>query len=326
MKHKLMAVLHVEVDPVRSAAAFGAAECVAVKAARFGKVSDLDGDMKRCETPRTDLPAWLPVPPPRRRAVCAVAAVGALWAIGVAASAQAATDIPEPPPTFLSVGPAVEVTPSYPGAKTQRTFALPDFEGQYDNWLYISGTDLVGAYAYNHQGNKAGAAIMYDFTQRLQDDSRQLGPLKDVDPTLRFKLFIEQRVAMFAGGLRAATDIGGHDEGTVAQAYLNLLLPLTAHGFLTLGPGVTWSDSHYMRAFYSVSAAQSEISGLPQFDAHQGVSDLYAELVAGYEFSSRWAIGLDVIYAHLQGDAADSPFTESRAQTTWFASILYKFK
>ena len=110
------------------------------------------------------------------------------------------------------------------------------------------------------------------------------------------------------------------------QAYLNLLLPLTSHGFLTIGPGVTWSDQHYMRAFYSVSAEQSELSGLPQFEARRGISDIYGELVAGYEISSRWAVGLDAVYARLQGDAADSPFTESRAQTSWFASILYKFK
>ena len=246
--------------------------------------------------------------------------------LAAASVARADSDIANPPPTFLSVGPALEVTPSYPGAKTQRTFALPDIEGQYDNWLYISGTDLLGVYAYNRQGNKAGAAIVYDFTERLQNDSRQLGPLKDVEPTVRFKLFIEQRVAMFSAGLRAASDIGGHDEGTQAQAYLNLLLPLGTRGFVTLGPGLTWSDQRYMDAFFGVTAAQSGISGLRQFQARQGVSDIYGELVAGYEISSRWSVGLDVTAAQLHGDAADSPFTQTRAQTTWLASVLYRLR
>ncbi len=261
---------------------------------------------------------------PRLRA--APGALAALACLAAAAAARADSDFTDPPATFLSVGPAVMVTPSYPGAKTQRTFALPDFEGQYHNWLYISGTDLVGVYAYNRQGSRAGAAITYDFTERLQNDSRQLGPLKDVEPTPRLKLFIEQRAAMFVGGLRAATDIGGHDEGTVAQAYVNLLLPLSARGFVTVGPGLTWSDRHYMNAFYSVTAEQSGISGLPQYQAHPGISDVYAEVVAGYELSSRWALALDVTCAWLRGDAADSPFTQARAQTTWFASILYKIR
>jgi MipA family protein len=285
--------------------------------------------MKRCESHKVtrslpasraaaSIAAARPAPRTWQRALAALACLAA------AAAVRADNDFTNPPATFLSAGPAVMVTPSYPGAKTQRTFALPDIEGQYHNWLYISGTDLLGAYAYNRQGSKAGAAITYDFTERLQNDSRQLGPLQDVEPTPRLKLFIEQRLAMFVGGLRAATDIGGHDEGTVAQAYVNLLLPLSARGFVTLGPGITWSDRHYMNAFYSVTAGQSEISGLPHYQAHPGISDLYGELVAGYELSSRWALALDVTFAKLHGDAADSPFTLARAQATWFASVLYK--
>jgi MipA family protein len=264
----------------------------------------------------------------RRAAVSTWAGIlCALLSAGVAGPVAADSSAPpEPPPTFLSAGPAVVITPAYPGASAQRTFLMPDLEGQYHDWLYISGTDLLGVYAYNHQGNKAGAAIVYDFTERLEKDSSRLTHLNDVDATTRFKLFIEQRIAMFSGGLRASTDIGGHNLGTVAQAYLNLLLPLTSKGFVTVGPGMTWSDSHYMRGFYSVSAEQSALSGLPQYEAHQGISDLYGELVAGYQLSSRWALGLDVIFARLQGDAANSPFTEARSQTTWQASILYKIR
>jgi outer membrane protein len=323
--------VHVEIDPVGGAASLGTPERHAVETARFRNVPDLDGYVKRRKShkvPRSlsaprgpaSIAAARPAPRLRRPALAA------LTCLVAAPGARADSGFTDPPATFLSAGPAVMVTPSYPGAKTQRTFALPDLEGQYHNWLYISGTDLVGVYAYNRQGNKAGAAIAYDFTERLQNDSRQLGPLKDVEPTPRLKLFIEQRVAMFVGGLRAATDIGGHDEGTVAQAYVNLLLPLTAHGFVTLGPGLTWSDRHYMNAFYSVTAEQSEISGLPQYQAHPGISDLYGEVLAGYELSSRWALALDVTYARLHGDAADSPFTLARAQTTWFASVLYKVR
>jgi len=326
--YELMPV-HVEIDPVGGAATLGTPERFAVEVARFRNIPDLDGYMKRRKfhdgtgslaAPRGPVSIAAARPRLRHWALAALA-----W-LAPATAARADTDLTDPPATFLSAGPAVMVTPSYPGARTQRTFALPDIEGQYHNWLYISGTDLLGVYAYNRRGSKAGAAITYDFTERLQNDSRQLGPLKDVEPTARLKLFIEQRVALFAGGLRAATDIGGHDEGTVAQAYVNLLLPLTAHGFVTLGPGLTWSDRHYMSAFYGVTAEQSEVSGLPQYQAHPGISDLYAELVAGYELSSRWALAVDVTLARLHGDAADSPFTVARAQTTWFASVLYKVR
>jgi MipA family protein len=230
-------------------------------------------------------------------------------------------------PFTLSVGPAVEITPDYPGASAQRTFVLPDVELQYHNWLYVSGTDLIGVYAYNHAGTKAGAAIEWDFTERLQRDNAHFAGLGDVSTTPRLKLFFTpQFLAWLAGGVTAATDIGGHSEGTVAQAYLNLQLPLTARGFFTIGPGLTWSDTEYMKAFYGVTLEQSAITGFPVYAVHSGVSDVYVETSAGYAISSRWSVGIDVTVAHLQGDAAKSPFTEQRQQVTWLGTLLYKFR
>jgi MipA family protein len=262
-----------------------------------------------------------------RRAGRLYLSLRALAALLACALAHADDSLPgEPPPTFLMVGPAVDLTPAYPGDRAQRTFALPDVEAQYDNWLYISGLDLLGVYAWNRNGSKAGGAIEYDVTERLSKDSPHLERLDDVRPTARFKLFATQRVAMFSGGIDVAPDIAGRDEGTVAHAHVELLLPLTARGYFTIGPGVTWSDRGYMRAFYGVSAQQSALSGLPQYTAHPGISDVYGEAVAGYQLSSRWSVGLDVTCAHLENSAARSPFTESVRQTTWLGSLLYKFK
>ncbi len=249
--------------------------------------------------------------------------LAAVW-LGAPSARADDAGFPEPPATFLSVGPAVQVTPEYPGARDSRTFLLPDIEGQYHNWLYISATDLLGVYAYNHGGDKLGAAVLYDFTERLEKDSPKFAQLGDVSTTLRAKLFAEKRLAMFSIGGTVATDIGGHNLGTVAQAHVALLLPLTKDGYLSIGPGLTWSDQHYMRAFYGVSPQQSVISGLPQFDAGSGISDMYIEAVAGYQISSRWAVTVDGIAARLHGDAADSPFTETRSQISVLASITYK--
>ena len=235
-----------------------------------------------------------------------------------------AEEVPEQPATFLSVGPAVQVTPAFPGGKESRTFALPDIEAQYDNWLYISATDLLGVYAYNHGGDKLGAALEYDFTERLERDSPRFADFGDVSTTMRLKLFAEKRIAMFSIGANIATDVGGHDLGTVAQAHVALLLPLTSHGFVSVGPGLTWSDTQYMRAFYGVSAYQSTVSGLPQYDAASGISDIYLEAVAGYDISSRWSVTVDAIAARLQHDAADSPITETRSQVSVLASVIYK--
>jgi MipA family protein len=247
--------------------------------------------------------------------------------IGLMFAAMRAPGEPSPSSYSLSAGPAVEIQPTYPGAKTQRTFVLPDVEGEYHDWLYISGTDLLGVYAYNHGGTKAGAAIEYDFTERLARDDAHLEHLGDVSTTPRFKLFYEPQLAPWlAGGIEVATDIGGHHEGTVAAAHVALLLPLTARGFVSVGPGVTWNDSAYMQTFFGVSAEQNLVSGLPVYSARAGLSDLHGELLAGYQLSSRWTVVLDVTQAYLVRDAAHSPFTEAHAQTTWLGTILYRWR
>jgi hypothetical protein len=58
-----------------------------------------------------------------------------LLALCAASAVPADATTPPEPATFLSVGPALEITPTYPGASSARTFALPDVEAQYDNWL-----------------------------------------------------------------------------------------------------------------------------------------------------------------------------------------------
>jgi hypothetical protein len=158
--------VHVEIDPVGGAAALGAAERLAIEAARFGDVPDLDGDMKRSKhDERTSAVAAAALVPSiaghkryaagaRTRSMRSVRAVSlGLLALCGAAAVRADPTMPPEPATFLSLGPAVEITPTYPGAKTSRTFVLPDVEGQYDNWLYVSATDLLGVYAYNHAGD-----------------------------------------------------------------------------------------------------------------------------------------------------------------------------
>jgi MipA family protein len=318
--HQLMAE-EIEIDPVRGAAPLGAAEHATIERTCLGNVANLESYVEWSEHVQETL---VLVGTSAGASIAVRLATTLLLCAGAFGPAAQAAEVPEEPPTFLSVGPAVQVTPAYPGGKETRTFLLPDIEGQYDNWLYISATDLLGVYAYNHGGDKLGAALEYDFTERLEKDSPRFTDFGDVSTTMRLKLFAEKRLAMFSIGANVATDVGGHDLGTVAQGHVALLLPLTSHGFVSIGPGLTWSDAQYMRAFYGVSAQQSSVSGLPQFHAGSGISDIYLEAVAGYDISSRWSVTVDAIAAHLHGDAADSPLTETNSQVSVLASIIYK--
>ena len=122
------------------------------------------------------------------------ACVGCLLAVAAAPLARA--DGEPPAPSFtLSVGPAFDNQPKYPGASSQRSFLFPDVELQYDNWLYVSATDIIGVYAYNKGGTQAGAAITWDFTERRGHDVVPSGALPDVPTTQRLRLFFDPRLA-----------------------------------------------------------------------------------------------------------------------------------
>jgi MipA family protein len=249
----------------------------------------------------------------------------ALAALGTLIAVTAGSRADEAQPSSLSVGPAVQITPRYPGVRASRMFLLADVEAESGDW-YISGTDLIGLRIVNRAQTKAGVALEYDFTERRARDVPHGAALRDVHTTPRFKVFVEQDLAMFAGTASMATDVGAHHEGTIAQAQIQLQLPVTKNGFFTIGPGVTWSDSHWMRAFYGVSAEQSAQTGLTEFDARPGVSDIDIEAVAGYQFSKRWSAGFDVTLARLERSAANSPFTVTRSQTTALVSMGYKIE
>ena len=110
-----------------------------------------------------------------------------LSGIGFVTAARA--DIPVDTGTNLSIGPAVYVTPSYPGASSTRGFALPYIDAEFNNLLYSNAADLLGIYAYKSPTANLGAAIQYDFTERLDKDDYRLRFLKDIKATPRGKLF-----------------------------------------------------------------------------------------------------------------------------------------
>jgi hypothetical protein len=165
-----------------------------------------------------------------------------LLGLCAAAAVSADTTLPPEPATFLSLGPAVEITPTYPGASTSRTFALPDVEAQYDNWLYMSAGPL-------------GRVCQPPYSCR------------------------SRRTVSSASGPQSP----GRTLTTCAPSSAYHPSRVRSRGY---------RSSQHIRASATCTA-----NALPATN-----------------FSSRWALGLDVTVARLQGDAADSPFSPRRAR------------
>ena len=159
---------------------------------------------------------------------------GALGAIG---TQRSSADVPVGTGNNLSIGPGVFVTPSYPGASSSRGFALPYIDAQYDNLLYSNASDLLGIYGYKNPTAQAGAALQWDFTERLAKDDQRLKDLREIHDTPRFKVFANRTIGMLTGDFNVATDIAGRGQGTLAQGNFWLTIPFVNNWLFSFGPG-----------------------------------------------------------------------------------------
>jgi len=248
-----------------------------------------------------------------------------MWAIAGSHAARAA-DPPLETTTNLSVGPGEFLTPSYPGARSSRGFLLPYVDAEYAGRLYTNASDLLGVYAYKTAGDALGAALQYDFTERLDKDDARFRNLREIRATPRFKLFADKTVSLFTGDFNVATDMANRGQGTLAQANLWATLPFIKKWVFSVGPGITWADERYMHSFFTITPAQAAVSPLAAYQARAGILDVHLNGLVTYEISSRWSVGASAYAARLRGDAAGSPVTLRRDQTTALAWLVYKIK
>jgi outer membrane protein len=249
--------------------------------------------------------------------------VASIGSVGVAHAE--ATDDTSALAYHASVGPAIYVAPAFPGAREARQVWFPFVDADIGNRFYTSAEDLLGFYAYKTEAAQAGAAVEWDLTHRISSDDDRLRGLPNVGETARFKLFASRTVSFVTGDVNVATDVAGHGQGTLAQANLWFTVPFDPTFSVSIGPGATWADTDYMHTFYSVTAAERG-SPLPAFTSRAGVVDAHLNGLAEWVICSHYRIGASAYLADLKGNAASSPITERRGQSTLVGWIAYRFK
>jgi MipA family protein len=226
---------------------------------------------------------------------------------------------------IITVGAGIMAGPKYPGSNAMRFQPIPAFDIEYKNLLFAKDDMPLGVYFINTPVWSAGLAVQYDFTQRRPSDNPALAALGGVDSTYRAKLFGSYTLSALTFSTSAAQDIGGHGEGLLVDANAIATLPLGSKWYLSAGPGLSWGNSQYQNTFFGVNQAQSVASGLPQYQAHAGLRDVYVSFEADYLITKHWTAALTLRLAQLQGSAAHGPVTQSRQQTTSTAALSYTF-
>ena len=134
-------------------------------------------------------------------------------------------------------------------------------------------------------------------------------------------------------GVDARWHVAGAHNGMVIAPSVTYSTPLSLGTFAALSFGTEYVDNDFADYNYSISAAGSAVSGLPQFEANAGFTQVSATLILGFDLSGNaldggWGITTITGYTRLLGDAADTPLTSVRGsadQVFVAAGLSYAF-
>lgn len=237
-----------------------------------------------------------------------------------ATSAAAQTDLMTLPsfPDFWAVG--VGAGPEYIGSSDSVMAAAPAGQMNFGKRYISLQANYFNANVVDDAHWSAGpAGVLRLGRHDVKDD--QVDKLPDIPMSLSLGGFVGYS---FAGGpdprdrwrigATALQDVGGNDQGFVADINLRRWLPVGRYGAAGLGLASSWASDDYMDTFFSVDDAGSLASGLPTYHAGSGWRDVRIQAMIVHPISTKWAVGTGLMYSYLLNEAADSPVVKSRDQ------------
>jgi MipA family protein len=270
-----------------------------------------------------------------------VLSIGFLFALVSSAQASDVTQATAAKPKFTAdLGAGGIFAPKFEGSDSYDFQPVPYVALNYNDFLFASVLDGIGANLINSNGFKAGPVVNFAFPRLEKDDRAALTGLGDVDATLEAGAFASYDVSDFFSAKidvrKGIADLGfkegadGHD-GLVANLSATFNAPPLADGslFISGGPEITYYDDNYIETYYGVSAAQSAASGYSQYSPNGGLGKASLNATAVYLLSENFTLTGFASYSRLLGDVADSPLVRgpegSPNQFAGGAVISYRF-
>ena len=247
-------------------------------------------------------------------------------ALGLPAAVSAA-DLPVdsgvlPPPSSdwtISLGAEGRLEPSFQGANNYvfRPYPLFDVRRAGTPERFHAPRDGIGVGLIEGSNFEIGPVGVLRFPRKEKDDSALRG-LGDVPWAVELGLFAEYWwVPWLRSRVEVRQGFHGH-HGTTSDLMVDAVVPVSGQLTLSGGPRMTLATSSAISPYFSVDAAQSLASGLPQFEAKGGIYSVGAGAQARYRWTPEWATHAFVEYERLTGDAANSPLVVQRGSANQF--------
>ena len=216
-------------------------------------------------------------------------------------------------------------SPDYVGSDNYRTRTLPLIDVRYKDKFVLQGTKLR-INVIKSKAFKAGPMLNYKFG-RSANSNPVLNNWGHVHDTVQLGGFVEMRHKnmLMSADMRASM---GASMGYEANG-------LIAHGLykderftMFAGARLKWSSKSYNQTMFGVSAAQSDISGLPAYHPGAGLSSTDINLVGRYRLQSHLFLEALIGNMLVLDDAASSPLVKdwgNRHQVIGGVGLRYAF-
>ncbi|MAU23039.1 MAG: MltA-interacting MipA family protein [Martelella sp.] len=220
------------------------------------------------------------------------------------------------------VGGGASFEPAYEGGKKMKISPIPIVSIGYADWLQLDPGGL-GVTLYKDGGFNVDARLGYE-PGRSEGDGDLLKGLGDIDfgVTAGIKAGYEWDAFEFYGIIDKT--IGG-SEGLVGKIGTSYGWHMGERLIVATSLEATIADKNYMDSYFSVDAAQSAASGLPQYKAKAGLQRVDFDISATYAFDENWLLQAGAGVGLLVGDAANSPIVERELQPKVSLSLGYRF-
>ena len=234
-----------------------------------------------------------------------------------------------------TVGLGIARAPEYIGSDDYQFFPQASFE--IDTRVGTFRNEGVGAKldVLNNQIVETGPVIRLNIGRDDSVDDELVSLLPEVSATAEAGWYIGSGFklhrlglnsnAIAIGELSVVSDIGDGHRGTLVEASMGLVLPISDSLRVIPSVSLTYADDKYSQAFYGVDSDASAASGLAQFSASGGIESSQLALVVIRTLSERWSLSGTVAYSVLQGDAADSPVTQRGDDAQLFMGIVANY-
>ncbi len=242
----------------------------------------------------------------------------------------------------ISLGAGLAQSPVYEGSEDYYVSPFPAVDVGYTTGSFSFSASILDGLglSYMHPEGKLLTSISvapgagrdsdgYSLLFSQADHSKQTQELLEDTPTVRGIVSTDltigtiTRVGLFAASVGyRPTDAEETYHAFVGSLVYMIGLPLTERLGLAASASIEAMDKRYAEAWYGLD---NDTAALDAFEADAGLRMTQLAIEGTYMFSEQIGMTALVGESVLLGDAADSPYTESRFQTTGMLYGFYRF-